>query len=262
MAIEAVTIILMLIGTTNFAVLLLLARKKIKQALKVSEVRFMFLLILIISPIVAASLFLKLYMNMGESIRAALFNVVSALSTTGYSTMSYSEWPVFSIGILILLMLIGGGIGSTAGGIKMTRVYLMIRVGKENIRKRLSSPRTVNHPYYYRAQGKTYIDKDLESDTVGFIACYLTIFTVGSLLITLTAGCSLSDAMFEFASSLGTVGLSIGVTGPATNAATLIVEIIGMMMGRLEIFIIIIGVYSGFSSLKKYLKKSGSDCSH
>ena len=61
--------------------------------------------------------------------------------------------------------------------------------------------------------------------------------------MSITANCDLTSAMFDFASSLGTVGLSIGITGPATNMATLIVEIIGMFMGRLEIFIVFIGVH-------------------
>lgn len=250
--IEAITIILMLIGTTNFAVLLLMARRKIKQALKVSEVRFMFTLIIGAVLLVASSLFFGLYLNVGSSVRLALFNVVSALSTSGFSTISYVDWPIFSIGILILMMLIGGGIGSTAGGIKMSRVYLMLRFTKENIRKRLSPSRVVSNPYFYRAQGKAYIDRNTESDTVGFIACYITIFIVGTLLLTVTAGCSLSDAMFEFASSLGTVGLSIGITNPTTNSATLIVEMAGMMLGRLEIFIVIIGIYSGGRKIKEF----------
>ena len=148
--------------------LLLVAKRKILRLIKVSEIRFMFLLIILAVPIVACSLFFGLYLNMGESLRLAVFNVVSALSTTGYSTMSYTDWPVFNIGILIYLS-IGGGIGLTAGGMKMSRVYLMLRVTKENIKKRILSSRYVSNPYYYRAQGKTYIDKGIEMDTVGFI---------------------------------------------------------------------------------------------
>lgn len=254
-AIEAITIILMLIGTTNFAVLLLFVKRKMKQVVKVSEVRFMFILIFFTVPIVAVSLFFGLYLTVGESIQLALFNVVSALSTTGYSTMTYTGWPIFSIGIMILLMLIGGGIGSTASGIKLSRVYLMYRILKENVKKRLSSTRMVSNPYYHRAQGKAYIDKGVESDTVGFIFCYIIIYIVGTLLITLTEDCSLSDAMFEFASSLGTVGLSIGITGPSTNSATLIIEMIGMMLGRLEIFIVIISINISFRKINQYFTK-------
>ncbi len=247
--IEIVTIVLMLIGTTNFAVLLLLVRKKWRQAIRVSEVKFMFLLLLIFVPVTAFALMSGLNMGLGEGFRHALFDVSSALSTTGYSTMSYTSWPQLAIGVLILIMLIGGGIGSTAGGIKLSRIYLMLRITMQNIRKRLLPPRNVETPYYIRAQGKTPIDATLAMDTTGFVACYLSLFILGALLLTVTAGCSLTEAMFEFASALGTVGLSIGITTPATGAATLIVEMFGMILGRLEIFIVLIGVYSGVTML-------------
>jgi len=87
------------------------------------------------------------------------------------------------------------------------------------------------------------------------VACYLSLFILGALLLTVTAGCSLTEAMFEFASALGTVGLSIGLTTSATGAATLIVEMFGMILGRLEIFIVLIGAYSGISVLKQKIKK-------
>lgn len=253
--IELITICLMIIGTTNFAVLLLFAKGKLKQVAKVSEMRFLFFLLIFSVPIVAASLASGLYLGMGEAFRQSLFNIVSALSTSGFSTMPYGNWPQFSIGVMIVLMIIGGGIGSTAGGMKLTRVYLMLRIVKENMRRKLSSNRVISNPYYYRAQGKTYIDKGLESDTVGFIFTYMLIFIIGSLLITVTAGCSFTEAMFDFSSSLGTVGLSIGITGPQTNDATLLIEMIGMFLGRLEIFIVFIGFHVSFKKIMRFIKK-------
>ena len=257
-SIEIITVILMLIGTTNFAVLLLLAKGKLRQAMKVSEVKFMFGLLLVFVPITAVSLITGMNMSLGEALRRALFDVSSALSTTGYSTMSYTSWPPLAIGILILMMLIGGGIGSTAGGIKLSRVYLMLRITIQNIRKRILPPRSVEAPYYIKAQGKTPIDAPLATDITGFIACYLVLYVIGTSLLTLTADCSLTEAMFEFASALGTVGLSIGITNPATGAGTLIIEMLGMILGRLEIFIVIIGVNSGFTVLKQKLHRKNS----
>lgn len=253
LSIDIITIILMLIGTTNFAILSLLTRRKWRQVIKVSEVRFMFLLLLVFVPITALSLISGMNMGIAEGFRHSLFDVSSALSTTGYSSMSYISWPPLAIGMLILAMLIGGGIGSTAGGIKMSRVYLMFRFILQNIRKRLLPPRNVEAPYYYRAQGKTKIDSSLAMDTIGFVASYLCVFIIGTLLLTVTSGCSLTEAMFEFASALGTVGLSIGLTSPDTGAATLVVEMVGMILGRLEIFIVFIGAYSIFSALKRKL---------
>ncbi|MDR3263967.1 MAG: TrkH family potassium uptake protein [Clostridiales bacterium] len=254
-AIEAWTVILMIIGTINFAVLLLLVKRKFKRAGRVSEIRFMSVLLIVFITVTALSLFYGVYMSVGESIRAALFNIVSALTTAGFSTASYETWPPFVIGVLILLMIIGGGLGSTAGGIKLTRVYLLMRVTGENIRRRFLPPRKIISLNYYGAQGKTPIDDNLKANVIGFASCYIFIFIVGSLLMTLTADCSLSDAMFEFASALGTVGLSIGLTGPETGTATLIVEIIGMILGRLEIFIVLIGIGSGASLIKRGIQK-------
>lgn len=253
--IEIITIIQMLIGTTNFAVLLLLTKRKWKQVFKVSEVRFMFLVLLITVPVTAFSLISGMNMGIFEGLRRALFDVTSALSTTGYSSMSYTSWPPLAVSMLILTMLIGGGIGSTAGGIKLTRVYLMIRTALQNIRKRLSSPRNVETIYYFRAQGKTEIDSTLAADTTGFVTSYLFLYITGTLLLTVTADCSLTEAMFEFASALGTVGLSIGITSPATGNATLVVKMLGMILGRLEIFIVLIGVYSAGSLMKQTLDK-------
>lgn len=255
LSIEIVTIVLMLIGTTNFAVLLLLLRGKWRQAIQVSEVRFLFLLLLIFVPLMALSLSGELGMGLGEGLRHGLFNAASALSTTGYATMSYESWPSFAIGLMILLMLIGGGIGSTAGGLKLTRVYLILRMIGLNIKRKLLPQRCVDAPTYVKAQGRTKIDEELCSDTVGFVGCYLLLFVAGVLLLTMTAGCGLEKAMFEFASALGTVGLSIGLTGPMTNNATLIVEMVGMILGRLEIFIVLTGAYYGLHEIRFLVRK-------
>ena len=249
--IEIITIFLMLAGTTNFAALLLLAKRKWRQITGISEIRFMFLLLLIFVPLTAISLSHGLGISLAQGLRKASFDIVSALSTTGYSTMSYTSWPPVAIGILILMMLIGGGMGSTAGGLKLSRVYIMLRLAVLEIRKRLSPTRNVEAPVYIKAQGKTPIDSSLAADTTGFAVCYLGLFITGSLLTTVTAGCGLTEGMFEFASALGTVGLSIGITGPLTGAGTLIVEMFGMVLGRLEIFLVIIGFYSGVNILRQ-----------
>ena len=255
LSIEIVTIVLMLIGTTNFAVLLLLLRGKWRQAMQVSEVRFLFLLLLVFVPLMGLSLSRELGMGFWEGLRHGLFNASSALSTTGYATMPYESWPAFPIGLMILLMLIGGGIGSTAGGMKLTRVYLILRLTGQNIKRKLLPQRCVDTPTYVKAQGKTKIDGELSSDTVAFVGCYLLLFIAGALLLLQTAGCGLEEAMFEFASALGTVGLSIGLTGTATNNATLIVEMLGMILGRLEIFIVLTGAYYGLHEIKSLARK-------
>lgn len=113
-------------------------------------------------------------------------------------------------GVLIgaLPFVIGGGIGSTAGGLKLSRVYLMLRLCAIQIKKKISPNSNIKAPHYMKATGKTPIDKDLADDTTGFVMAYLVIYVIGSLVMTVTAGCTLTEAMFDFASSLSTVGLS------------------------------------------------------
>lgn len=249
--IEVITIILMLIGSTNFAVLLMLTRFRFKKIAKVTELRFMVGLLAVFVPLIAISLASQMGLGVGQAIHQSLFGIVSVFTTTGYSTMNYAAWPPFSVGLLMVLMVIGGSIGSTAGGIKLIRTYLLLRIARANIKKRLLPSRSVNILNYYRAQGKTPIDRELIIDTLGFVFCYVVVLICGSLLITLTEGCSLFDAMFEFTSAFGTVGISNGLTNLSTKTSTLIIEMFGMILGRLEIFIVFIGIHAGLKKLKK-----------
>jgi trk system potassium uptake protein TrkH len=252
-AIEWVTILLMIIGTTNFAVLLLMVKRKWKQVIKISELKLFTVLVITFTIIVAVSLSYSLYISVSESLRIAVFNVVSALSTTGYATMSYQYWPTLAVFALIVLMLIGGGYGSTAGGMKLTRVYIAFQTLKKTFRQKLSSKRSVNKIYHYRAQGRTEINASLMQDTVSYILIYFIIFLIGTGLITLFLNCDLQSAMFEFASALGTVGLSVGLTGPQTPAIILIIEMCGMLLGRLEIFVVFIGISGILYKMKRQL---------
>lgn len=254
--IEVITIILMLVGSTNFAVLLLLTKFKFRKIVRVSELRFMFGLIAVFVPLIAFSLMTEMGMGFGMSLHQSLFGIVTTFTTTGYSTMNYAAWPPFAVGLLIVLMIIGGSIGSTAGGIKLGRAYLLIRIARANIKKRLSPSRRVTAQNYYRAQGKVPIDNSLIADTCSFVFCYIMVFIIGTLLITLTESCTLYDAMFEFASAFGTVGISNGLTNAFTGTGTLIIEMIGMALGRLEVYIVFIGIHAGITKIKIRLTKT------
>lgn len=155
-SIEIVTIVLMIIGTTNFATLQLLLRGKIKNFFKVSEVRFMFLLLLIFIPLVGIGLVTSSNLSGIDSARIALFDFTSALSTTGYSTVSYDNFPPFVIGIFIIAMIIGGGAGSTAGGLKMNRAYLLIKIAIMNIKSKLRPTSVVEVSSFNKGY---YVDK-------------------------------------------------------------------------------------------------------
>ncbi|MCL1894554.1 MAG: TrkH family potassium uptake protein [Holophagaceae bacterium] len=253
--IEIFTILLMLIGATNFAVLLLLLTGKFRSIFRVTEVRFMIGMLLVFVPLIGFSLWKSLDMDFSESIIQSTFGVVSTFTTSGYSLMNFTLWPPFASGLLLLLMFFGGCAGSTAGGLKLFRIYLLFRIAKENVRNRLSPVHRVTAPSYIRAQGKTLIDDALIKDTLGFVVCYIGIYIVGTLLLSLSTEASLQDAMFEFASAFGTAGISCGLTSPDLSVGSLLVLMGGMILGRLEIFVVFVGAYSGIQMLGKAIKK-------
>ncbi|MDR1906147.1 MAG: TrkH family potassium uptake protein [Clostridiales bacterium] len=249
--IELVTIVLMLVGATNFAILLLLVKGKIRRVLGISEIRFMLAMTLVFSLLIAASLVMD-GNGVGESLHNAFFGVITAFSTTGYTIANYAEWNAFAVFLIFILMFIGGGAGSTAGGIKIVRVHVLFKSAVSGVIRRLFPSNKVISLSYYKVQGKSPIDGDLVSETLGFFFSYIAIFMLGTALILLfSPGTDVQKGAFEFASALGTVGISNGLT-KAANYPTLIVEMFGMVLGRLEIFIVFVGIFSAVSRLKKF----------
>ncbi|MGM0379306.1 MAG: TrkH family potassium uptake protein [Bacillota bacterium] len=237
LAIELITIILMFLGTINFATHYVLLKGKFKQFIKNGEIKFMFILVSILVPITSFLSLNKFFGSVSKSIRVAFFDLVSALSTTGFSTVSYTKWPGFPFLILILLMLIGGGTGSTAGGIKQYRVYLMIKSIYWNIRDIFEPKNSIKQNYVYRPEGKVYVENDHILGVYNFIGFYMLLYFLGVSVLVLN-GYPLRDSLFEFASSIGTVGLSIGITSASAPASVLWAETFGMLLGRLEIFVL------------------------
>lgn len=237
-SIELVTVFLMFIGTTNFSILLLLFKGRVRDFFRASEVKFLGVIIILLVPLM--TLFL---VHGGETVfnglRQSFFNAFSALSTTGYATCNYAEWPETATAVLILMMIIGGGIGSTAGGIKLGRVCIVLKKLWVEIKRKVKPDRTVMMAYYDRGYDKEVLTEDITSEASTYMSVYIILYIMGTLAFTYFAGCTLIEGGFEFASALGTVGLSIGITNGSTSAICLIIEIIGMILGRLEIFVIL-----------------------
>lgn len=247
--IEVVTIILMLFGTTNFAVLFLIFKMKWKQVIRVSEIQLLIGLLCIGIPVFAFGLLQNSQFTVTGAYRIAVFNVISALSTTGYSSIDFNGLAPASLGVIIIMMLIGGGIGSTAGGIKLERVYISIKMITLNVRARMNPARNIHPGFLFKAQGKYMIDETMILETSSHILSYLAILSIGTILLASTAKTNLLAALFEFASAFGTVGLSIGITNPELGNAALTIEMIAMILGRLEIFIIFIAIHSSVDLL-------------
>ena len=170
--IECITVILMLIGTTNFSLLLLLFKGRIRDFCKLSEMRFLGGLILITIPILSVFLVAG-GKTIGEGLRLSIFNAFSALSTTGYATCSYNDWSESALAVMILLMIIGGGLGSTAGGIKLARVCILLKNLVRNIRKKMVLDRAVLLTYYHKATEKELLENEQIEEASTYAGCYV-----------------------------------------------------------------------------------------
>lgn len=236
-AIELITIILMLLGSTNFYANMILVKGRFHDFFRLGETRLALFIIATAVPIVTFLSLTNIYNNFSTSLRISLFNVISALTTTGFSTVSYNDWPDFAYLVMVILMIIGGGIGSTAGGIKLERLNIIIKQISWSTKRKFMPERMVNKPAIYRSEGKTLITSDVYNESANYALTFLAILVIGTSILTLT-GYGLKDALFEFSSALGTVGLSIGVTSINTPPIALWTMTFGMLLGRLEIFVI------------------------
>jgi trk system potassium uptake protein TrkH len=166
---------------------------------------------------------------------------MTALSTTGFATVSYDAWNGFGGWLLICLMIIGGGAGSTAGGLKLFRVAVLLRSLVWQCRRWSLPPAAVTTPSIWQGEQRRFLDATDMAPLGLFLALYLLVLGVGTAILT-AYGYPLQDSLFEFVSSLSTVGLSAGITSPEAPAGVLWVEIVGMVLGRLEFFPVIVGV--------------------
>jgi trk system potassium uptake protein TrkH len=189
---------------------MLLGRRKFRSFFRLGETRLTLIAIAIATPVVAVVSLLPLYGSLETTLRISFFNIVSALTTTGFSTVSYTDWPAFAWFALILLMIIGGGAGSTAGGLKAGRVYLLIKQITWSVRRKFLPERMVNQPAIYKPEGKTILSQELYAESANYTLIYLACLFVGTMILS-GCGYSLEDSLFEFTSALGTVGLSIGL---------------------------------------------------
>ncbi|MBE9119017.1 TrkH family potassium uptake protein [Lusitaniella coriacea LEGE 07157] len=239
-SVEAVTIVLMLFGTLNFVTSYLLLKGKFKAVTRNGEVRLLALMI----PVCALILFLGvasgLYPSLGKAVRVAIFETITAISTTGFSTVGYGDWNSVGWFVLIVLMLIGGGSGATAGGIKQLRIYILYRALVREMRRMLLPESAITEADLWQRDRRSFL-QDSQILTVSmFIFLYLIFWGVGTLILT-AYGYSLPESLFEYASAIGTVGLSVGVTSADAPSGLLWAEVVGMFLGRLELFAVFVG---------------------
>lgn len=238
--IETITIILMILGNINFLAHLFLVKGKFKNFFHYCEIKLTVIILAIMTPVVAFLCMAQFSMAFPESLRISIFQVVSALTTTGFQTIpSFHNLSSALLLIMIVLQLIGGGIGSTAGGIKQYRICILCKGLYWNIRTRLFPRNVVYSNKIHKVDSYEVVSKQELSDVGIYVFIYMSVFFLGTFLLT-CYGYSIQDAMFDFSSALGTVGLSTGIMNYSAPSLVLWTGTLGMFLGRLEIYVILL----------------------
>lgn len=250
--IEAIIMLLCILGAINFSIAYAFLQSKIRAVLRSGELRLMALSLVVTGLLVYFFVALPLYESAGRAARIAAFEVVSAMTTAGFQISDYRPWSEFGWLMLILLMLVGGGTGSTAGAIKQLRVYVLYKAIVWEIKKAFMPKHMVNEPAIWQGARRELLNDRQVRQTALFIGLYMIVFFVGTAVLT-AYGYTLRESLFEAASALGNVGTSVGVTQPDMPAPLLWVQSILMLLGRLEFIAVIVGVLKLGSDVRKLL---------
>ena len=228
-----ITIFMILFGV-NFNVYFLFLLKKIRQGLKNEELRAYLGIILGAILLITVNIAGK-FGNPFLDFHHAAFQVGSIITTTGYSTVDFDTWPTFSKTVLVLLMFIGASAGSTGGGIKVSRIVILAKSVKKELKQYL-------HPHSIskiKMDGKPVEHEVVRSINV-FLIAYLLIYAVSMLIVSLD-NFDFTTTFTSVAATINNIGPGLDLVGPAANFGILsvpskLVLVFDMLAGRLEIF--------------------------
>lgn len=232
--VQWVIAVFMFLFGINFNLYYLLIMGRIKNVLKSSEL-WVYAGVGIVSCVVITFNIMGLYDNLSDALRHSAFQVSSIMTTTGYATADFNLWPGFSKALLLILMLMGACAGSTAGGLKVSRVIILIKTMRREL-TRLLHPRSVKT---LKLEGKR-LDEHTLSTTASYLMMYLTCLVAVFLLLSFDK----FDIETNFSAAVAcfnNIGPGFGAVGPAgsffgyTDFSKIVLSA-AMLLGRLEIF--------------------------
>jgi trk system potassium uptake protein TrkH len=236
---DGVIIVFMILAAINFSLHYRLLKGEVGIFGKDPECRAFLILVGILTLLVTLDIYGSVYPTLTQAFRYAAFQVSSIITTTGFVTADYDTWPSLSKCLLVLSMFFGGMAGSTGGGIKTVRLIVMAKHAYEEVFR-------IIHPHAVRAVklGGKPVPADILSGIWGFFFLYLTIDMI-SVLILAALGLDPISAFSAVAACIFNVGPGLGSVGPIQNYLAVPflgkwVLTIGMILGRLEIYTVIV----------------------
>ena len=227
--IQWVLTVFMLLFGVNFNLYYLLLLGRVRDIFRNTEFK------VYLGIIAAAVDILPLYQNFSTSLRQASFQVAAIMSTTGFITADFTVWSPLSKTLLLLLMFLGGCAGSTAGGLKLSRIIILCKMARRELRRTLR-PRVVD---VIKMDGHR-----LEEQTAHSVAVYFALYMlcIGALLVALSfSPFDMETNLFSSVSCFNNVGPAFGMAGPVGNYSLYqpvlkLLLCVGMLLGRLEIY--------------------------
>ena len=234
-AIEYIIIFFMFLAGTNFTLIYFGLKGKLKHFWKNDEFKWYLMSIIGLTIVLTPFVLNNSEGGIGQAFRETLFQVVSMITTTGYSSADYMAWGGLVMFIFFLLLFSGASAGSTSGGMKIVRIVLLMKNGLMEFKRRLHPNAVI--PIHLN---KEPVSNKIIYNLLAFVFLYLFIFTIGSIIIT-AMGVPFLEAISAVATSVGNVGPGIGSIGPTGNFSALpdaskwVLSLL-MLMGRLELF--------------------------
>lgn len=227
-----ITIFMILFGI-NFNLFYFVISGQLIAALKSEELRWYIGIIAGAALLIAGNI-LPLYGNIGEALRHSSFQVASIITTTGFATVDFNTWPTFSKGLLVLLMFLGACAGSTGGGLKISRVVMLVKSAVRELRHYLN-PRSV--------MSVKFEHKTVDSAVIGGVHLYFVIYAILFVVSVFLMGLDQFDLITNFtsvASCINNVGPGLELVGPMGNYSAFsplskLLLSFDMLAGRLEL---------------------------
>lgn len=237
--IQYVIAFFMLIAGINFPLMYAAFKGKFDKLFKNEEFKYYLLFIVAGVAVVYSGILLFSKTGFEKAFRESVFQVISIISTTGFTTVNYMGWPLYLLLFLFMLFFMGACSGSTGGGMKVMRILLLLKNGYYEVRRSLHPNAVI--PVRLNKQA---VSDEIITNVLAFFMIYLFIFFISTFLFTFM-NLDITSAMGTAASALGNIGTGIKTTNPAESYVQL--PAIGkwllsflMLLGRLELFTILV----------------------